>query len=181
LAYPFLHDKLTGVHPDLQALAVEPSACPTLTRGAFEYDFGDTAGMTPLVKMYTLGHTFVPPSIHAGGLRYHGDAPSLSALHAGGIIDAVAYQQLPVFDAAVTFTRVEGLLPAPESAHAIKAAIDLAVECRETGQPRTILFNLSGHGFFDLGAYDAYFAGGLQNFELPEEQMQEALAALPTV
>ena len=180
LAYPFLHDKLTAGRK-LQALAVEPSACPTLTRGAFRYDFGDTAGMVPLVKMYTLGHTFVPAAIHAGGLRYHGDAPSLSALCDQGLIEAVAYQQLPVFDAAVTFTRVEGILPAPESAHAVKAAMDMALECRESGERRVILFNLSGHGHFDLGAYDAYFSGQLQNYELPDEKLEEALAALPVV
>lgn len=180
LAYPFLRDKLVDGR-DTRVLAVEPSACPTLTQGSYAFDFGDTAGMAPIVKMYTLGHTFVPASIHAGGLRYHGAAPSISALHHEGIIDAVAYQQIPVFDAAVTFTRVEGLLPAPESAHAVKAAIDLALECRESGEQRTILFNLSGHGFFDLGAYDDYFAGRLENYELPRAQMEEALAALPTV
>jgi tryptophan synthase beta chain len=180
LAYPFVQDKLDGSQ-NLQVLAVEPAACPTLTRGEFRYDFGDTAGMTPLVKMYTLGHTFVPASIHAGGLRYHGDAPSLSTLCHEGIIDAVAYQQLPVFEAAVTFSRVEGILPAPESAHVIKAAIDRALECREAGEHKVILFNLSGHGHFDLGAYDAYFSGELQNYELPEEKVAEALAALPAI
>lgn len=180
LAYPFLQDKLTGTQ-DVRALAVEPSACPTLTRGAFRYDFGDTAGMAPIVQMYTLGHTFVPASIHAGGLRYHGDAPSLSLLYHEGVMDAVAYQQLPIFEAAVTFARIEGLLPAPESAHAIKATMDLALECREKGEQRTILFNLSGHGYFDLGAYDAYLAGSLQNYELPATKVEEALAALPAV
>lgn len=180
LAYPFVQDKLDGSQ-NPQILAVEPAACPTLTRGEFRYDFGDTAGMTPLLKMYTLGHTFVPASIHAGGLRYHGDAPSLSALCHEGVIDAIAYQQLPIFDAAVEFSRVEGILPAPESAHAIKAAIDRAVECREAGEQKVILFNLSGHGHFDLGAYDAYFSGDMQNYELPEEQVEEALAALPAV
>jgi len=180
LAYPFLQDKLAG-SKDPRILAVEPTACPTLTRGSYLYDFGDTAGMTPLVKMYTLGHTFVPASIHAGGLRYHGDAPSLSALCHQGLIQAVAYQQLPVFDAAVAFTRVEGILPAPESAHAIKAAMDLALECRERGESQVILFNLSGHGHFDLGAFDAYFSGSLQNYELPQEQVDRALAELPAV
>ena len=181
LAYPFVQDKLTGGKGDLQVLAVEPSACPTLTRGQMRFDFGDTAGMTPLVKMYTLGHTFVPASIHAGGLRYHGDAPSLSALCEKRVMDAVAYQQVPVFEAAVTFTRVEGILPAPESAHAIKAAIDAAVDCRERAERKTILFNLSGHGHFDLSAYDAYFAGELQNYELSQEQIERALAELPAV
>jgi len=180
LAYPFVRDKLTE-GKGTRVLAVEPSACPTLTRGAYEFDYGDTVGMTPIVKMYTLGHRFVPASIHAGGLRYHGGAPSLSALCHEGVIDAMAYQQLDVFDAAVTFTRVEGLLPAPESAHAVKAAMDLAIECRERGEGKTILFNLSGHGFFDLGAYDAYFAGRLENFELPEAKLEAALAELPAV
>lgn len=180
IAYPFIQDKLTA-GKDTQILAVEPSACPTLTRGSLQYDFGDTAGLTPLVRMYTLGHDFVPPAIHAGGLRYHGAAPSISALCEHGLVEAVAYPQLPVFDAAVTFTRVEGLLPAPESAHAIKAAIDLANECRERGEQRTILFNLSGHGFFDLGAYDAYFAGLLENYELSDTRLREALATVPTI
>lgn len=180
IAYPFVQDKLAQ-GKNTRILAVEPSACPTLTRGALQYDFGDTAGLTPLVRMYTLGHDFVPPAIHAGGLRYHGVAPSISALYEHGVIDAVAYPQLPVFDAAVTFTRVEGLLPAPESAHAIKAAIDLANKCRERGEQRTILFNLSGHGFFDLGAYDAYFADLLENYDLSDARLQEALATVPSL
>lgn len=180
IAYPFAQDKLTG-GKDTRILAVEPSACPTLTRGSLQYDFGDTAGLTPLVRMYTLGHDFVPPAIHAGGLRYHGVAPSISALYEYGVIDAVAYLQLPVFDAAVTFTRTEGLLPAPESAHAIKAAIDLANECRERGERRTILFNLSGHGFFDLGAYDAYFADLLENYDLADARLDAALATVPSL
>jgi tryptophan synthase beta chain len=180
LVYPFLHDKLaTG--KEVEALAVEPSACPTLTRGAFRFDFGDTAGMAPVTRMYTLGHTFVPAAIHAGGLRYHGDAPTLSALVAEGIIRAIAYDQLPVFDAAVTFARTEGILPAPEAAHAVKATMDIASECRESGERKVILFNLSGHGHFDLGAYDAYFAGQLQNYELPQEQIDRAMASLPAV
>jgi tryptophan synthase beta chain len=180
LAYPFLQDKLTG-RADVQALAVEPAACPTLTRGSFRFDYGDTAGMAPITRMYTLGHTFVPASIHAGGLRYHGDAPSLSWLVDAGVIGALAYQQIPVFDAAITFTRTEGILPAPESAHAIKAAIDLANECKESGEQKVILFNLSGHGHFDLGAYDAYFSGHLENYELPEEEIKQALAGLPEI
>jgi tryptophan synthase beta chain len=180
LAYPFVQDKLT-LGTNLQVLAVEPAACPTLTRGLFEYDFADTGQMTPLLKMYTLGHGFVPAPIHAGGLRYHGDSPSLSTLYREGVIEAVAYQQLPVFDAAVTFTRVEGILPAPESAHAIKAAMDMALDCRETGQQKVILLNLSGHGHFDLGAYEAYFAGKLENYELPQEQLDAALAELPAM
>ena len=181
LANPFLQDKLTGSKPGLRALAVEPAACPTLTRGRYAFDFGDTAGMAPIVKMYTLGHGFVPAAIHAGGLRYHGDAPSLSALYEQGIIDAVAYTQGPIFEAAVQFARTEMILPAPESAHAIKAAIDLATEARERGQEQVILFNLSGHGHFDLAAYDAFHAGTLENFELPQVEIDEAMAALPSV
>jgi tryptophan synthase beta chain len=181
LAYPFLQDKLNGDRKDLRALAVEPAACPTLTRGRYAFDFGDTAGMAPIVKMYTLGHGFVPAPIHAGGLRYHGDAPSLSALVDAGVIDAVAYTQGPVFEAAVQFARSEMILPAPESAHAIRAAIDLAEEAKQSGQSRVILFNLSGHGHFDLSAYDAFHAGALENIELPQEQIDEAMAALPAL
>jgi tryptophan synthase beta chain len=162
-------------------LAVEPAACPTLTRGRYAFDFGDTAGMAPIVQMYTLGHGFVPAPIHAGGLRYHGDAPSLSALVHEGVIDAVAYTQGPVFEAALQFARTEMILPAPESAHAIRAAIDQAEEARQSGDSRVILFNLSGHGHFDLAAYDAYHNGALENIELPQEQIDEAMAALPTV
>jgi tryptophan synthase beta chain len=179
-AYPFLRDKIVDGR-DLRAIAVEPSACPTLTRGVYRYDFGDTAGMTPLIKMFTLGHSFVPSRIHAGGLRYHGASPSLSALHDRGVIEAVAYTQVPVFDAAVTFARTEGILPAPESAHAIKATVDLANECKERSERKTIVFNLSGHGHFDLGAYDAYFAGQLEDFQLPQAQVDRALEALPAV
>lgn len=180
IAYPFLRDKIVDGAP-VEAIAVEPSACPTLTRGSFDFDFGDTAGMAPIVKMYTLGHTFVPAAIHSGGLRYHGAAPSLSALYERGMIRGLAYGQLDVFSAAVTFARTEGLVPAPESAHAIKATMDLAIQCRERGESKTILFNLSGHGNFDLGAYDAYLSGELENFELPEAELRESLAALPGV
>jgi tryptophan synthase beta chain len=179
-AYPFLRDKIVD-GKDLRAVAVEPSACPTLTRGVFRYDFGDTAGMTPLVKMYTLGHTFVPSRIHAGGLRYHGASSSLSALHDRGVIEAIAYTQVPVFEAAVAFARTEGILPAPESAHAIRATVDLANECKERGERKTIVFNLSGHGHFDLGAYDAYFAGQLEDYELAQSEVDQALEALPAL
>lgn len=181
LAYPFLQDKLTGGRDSLRALAVEPAACPTLTRGRYAFDFGDTAGMAPIVKMYTLGHTFVPAAIHAGGLRYHGDAPTLSALYDQKVIDAVAYAQVPVFEAAQLFARTEMILPAPESAHAIKAAIDLAIQARESGNAQVILFNLSGHGHFDLSAYDAFHNGTLESFELPQEQIDEAMALLPAI
>jgi tryptophan synthase beta chain len=179
LAYPFARDKLAGSKPALRLLAVEPEACPTLTRG--EYDYGDTVGLTPLVKMYTLGHTFVPPAIHAGGLRYHGDAPSLCLLVHEKVIDAVAYHQTACFEAAVQFARAEGIIPAPEASHAIRAAIDSALRAREAGERRVILFNLSGHGHFDMSAYDAYFSGKLQDYAYPREKVEEALRHLPKV
>lgn len=159
LAFPFLKDKLTGDRPETEFIAVEPTACPTLTRGEYRYDYGDTAGLTPLLKMYTLGHDFVPSPIHAGGLRYHGDAPLLCLLYHEGYISASAYEQREVFEAAVTFARTEGIVPAPESAHAIKKAIDLALEQRDDG--KVILFNLSGHGYFDLSAYELFLQGRL--------------------
>jgi tryptophan synthase beta chain len=179
LTFPFVRDKLQG--RDVRIVAVEPAACPTLTRGVYAYDFGDTAMMTPLVKMHTLGHNFVPAGIHAGGLRYHGMAPLVSLLKEQGLIDAVAYPQNPVFEAAVTFGRTEGILPAPESAHAIKGAIDEALRCKESGESKTILIGLSGHGNFDMSAYDAYLAGELEDIELPEANIQAAMAALPRV
>ncbi len=163
LSFPFLADKLRGDRPDLEVVAVEPTACPTLTKGEYRYDFGDTVGLTPLIKMYTLGHDFVPPPIHAGGLRYHGDAPIVCKLYDLGYISAVAYSQRDVFEAAVTFARTEGIVPAPESAHAVRKAIDLALECKETGEEKVILFNLSGHGYFDLSAYDKYLKGELED------------------
>lgn len=157
IALPFVRDKING--KDVRIVAVEPTACPSLTKGRLDYDFGDTAGLTPLLKMYTLGHDFVPSPIHAGGLRYHGAAPIISRLVADGLIEARAYDQKPVFDAAVQFAKAEGIIPAPETAHAIRAAIDEAIRCKEEGVRRTILFNLSGHGHFDMSAYDGYFAG----------------------
>ena len=163
LSFPFLADKLRGEKPNLEVVAVEPTACPTLTEGEYRYDFGDTVGMTPLIKMYTLGHDFVPPPIHAGGLRYHGDAPIVCKLYDLGYISAVAYRQTEVFEAAVTFARTEGIVPAPESAHAVKRAIDEAIKCRETGEEKVILFNLSGHGYFDLNAYDRFLQGKLED------------------
>jgi tryptophan synthase beta chain len=181
LAFPFVADKLTGKSPDLRIIAVEPAACPTLTRGVYAYDFGDTARMAPIVKMHTLGHGFVPQAIHAGGLRYHGVAPLISHLYQAQTIEAVAYPQNPVFEAALRFTRSEGIVPAPESAHAIRAAIDEALRCKEAGESKTILFNLSGHGFFDLAAYDRYLAGELEDYEYPVEAVQAALADLPVV
>ena len=163
ISFPFLADKFAG--KDLRVIAVEPTACPTLTAGEFRYDFGDTAGMTPLMEMYTLGNEFVPAGIHAGGLRYHGDSPLVSLLYKEGLIEAVAYNQNPVFEAAIQFSRTEGIVPAPESAHAIRAAVDEALICKETGEAKTILFNLSGHGYFDLTAYDQYLAGDLVDYD----------------
>jgi tryptophan synthase beta chain len=177
--FPFVRDKAHG--DKVRIVAVEPKACPTLTRGKFTYDFGDTAQLTPLMLMYTLGHDFTPASIHAGGLRYHGDSPLVSQLVHEGIVEAVAYHQNPVFDAAVTFARHEGIIPAPESAHAIKGAIDEAIRAREAGQARVIVFNLSGHGHFDMAAYDNYFAKKLEDFELPQSAIDEALKTLPKV
>jgi tryptophan synthase beta chain len=160
-------------------IACEPAACPTLTRGVYRYDFGDTMGMTPLMPMYTLGHDFVPPPMHAGGLRYHGDAPLLCGLVREGIVEARAFRQNETFEAAVRFARTEGIIPAPEPAHAIRAAIDEALAAREAGEERVILFNLCGHGHFDLAAYDAYLAGELEDPEFSEDEMEQALARLP--
>jgi tryptophan synthase beta chain len=162
MSFPFLMDKLSG-KKDTNVIAVEPTACPSLTGGEFRYDFGDTAGLTPLLKMYTMGHEYVPPSIHAGGLRYHGDSPIVSQLYADKVIDAVAYHQTEVFEAAVKFARTEGIVSAPESAHAIKCAIDKALECKKSGEKKTILFTLSGHGHFDMGSYDSYFSGNMKD------------------
>lgn len=181
IALPFVGDKITGKNPNVRILAVEPTACPSLTRGVYAYDYGDTAKMAPIVKMHTLGHSFVPQAIHAGGLRYHGVSPLVSHLLEGGFIEAVAYPQNPVFAAAVQFARAEGLVPAPESAHAIKAAIDEALKCKESGESKTILFNLSGHGFFDMTAYDRYLSGDLQDYEYPVDEVEAALASLPSV
>jgi tryptophan synthase beta chain len=160
-------------------VACEPAACPTLTRGVYRYDFGDTMGMTPLMPMYTLGHDFVPPPVHAGGLRYHGDAPLVCGLVRAGVVEARAFRQNPTFEAAVTFARTEGIVPAPEPAHAIRAVIDEALDARDAGEPRVILFNLCGHGHFDLAAYEAYLAGELEDPEFSEEEMKAALARLP--
>jgi tryptophan synthase beta chain len=181
LAFPFVADKLAGKAKDLRIVAAEPAACPSLTKGVYTYDFGDTAGMTPLVKMYTLGHGFVPPGIHAGGLRYHGMAPLVSALYARGVIEARAPHQTECFAAAVAFARSEGIVPAPESSHAIRVAMDEALACKERGEGRTILFNLSGHGDFDMQAYDDYLAGRLRDYAYPADKVQEALAGLPLV
>ena len=155
---------------------MEPSACPSLTKGTLAYDYGDTAKLTPLIKMYTLGHDFVPPGIHAGGLRYHGASPLLSHLLKLGQIEAKSYRQLPVFEAALSFARTEGILPAPESSHAIRAAVDEALLAREEGRQRTILFCLSGHGHFDLSSYESYLTGKLQDYEYPGQDVARALA-----
>ncbi len=179
-AFPFLKDKLDG-KTNTRIVAVEPSACPTLTKGIYGYDFGDTVGMTPLIKMFTLGHNFMPPPIHAGGLRYHGAAPLVCSLYGDDLIEAIAYAQKRVFEAAVLFAQTEGILPAPESSHAIKAAIDEALKCRESGEGKVIAFNLSGHGHFDLGAYEAYHAGKLEDLEYPEEMAGEIEASLPRI
>ena len=177
LAFPFLRERLTG-RSKTRFLAVEPAACPTMTRGKFAYDFGDTIGMTPLLEMYTLGHGFVPDGIHAGGLRYHGMAPLVSGLAKPGFIEPVGYPQRAVFDAAVQFARAEGTIPAPETAHAIRAVIDEAVRARERGESPVILFNFSGHGLLDLAAYDSYFAGTMSDVTLSEARIQELVAAL---
>lgn len=181
IAFPFLQDKLAGTQPNVRLMAVEPEACPTLTRGHYAYDFGDTAGLTPLMQMYTLGHQFMPPGIHAGGLRYHGDSALVSQLYHEGRIEARALHQRPCFEAATLFARTEGILPAPESAHAIRAAIEEALEAKEAGEERVILFCLSGHGHFDLSAYDHYTSGELVDVEYPQEYIDRALEALPKV
>ncbi|MDP2976937.1 MAG: TrpB-like pyridoxal phosphate-dependent enzyme, partial [Anaerolineales bacterium] len=180
LAYPFLRQNLKDGQR-ARFLAVEPTATPSLTRGVYTFDYGDTAKMAPIVKMHTLGHSFVPPSIHAGGLRYHGMAPSLSALCDAGYIDAVAVPQVATFEAALTFARAEGILPAPESAHAIRAAIDEALDAKAKGEKRVILFNLSGHGHFDMAAYQAYLRGQLEDYAYPAEAIQAAMQDLPQV
>jgi tryptophan synthase beta chain len=178
LVFPFLRGNLaTGDHPRI--VAAEPAACPTLTRGVYRYDYGDTSGLTPLMPMYTLGHDFVPPPVHAGGLRYHGDSPMVSGLVKAGVVEARAYKQTETFAAAVEFARNEGIIPAPEPAHAIRAAIEEAVAARESGEERTILFGLCGHGNFDMAAYDAFLAGRLEDPEFSEADMEAALARLP--
>lgn len=177
LAFPFLKDKLKG-KTNPKVIAVEPMSCPTLTKGLYEYDFGDMAGMTPLVKMYTLGHDFMPPAIHAGGLRYHGMAPIVSNLAKDKVIEARAYHQIECFASAVLFARTEGIVPAPESSHAIHCAIEEAKHAREG---EVIIFNLSGHGHFDMTAYDKYFSGQLEDYEYPMDKIKEALKTVPKV
>jgi tryptophan synthase beta chain len=180
-SFPFIADKLSGKKKKLRVVAIEPSACPSLTKGKYVYDFGDTVGLTPLVKMHTLGHGFVPAPMHAGGLRYHGMAPLICKLYDEGVLEARAVPQLATFQAAVTFARAEGILPAPEAAHAVRGAIDEALRCKEEGKKRAIVFNLCGHGYLDLSAYEAYLAGKLHDYEYPAEKVEEALRGLPAV
>jgi len=176
LSFPFIREKIAG--KEVHILATEPAACPTLTRAPFVYDFGDTAKMTPLLPMYSLGHDFVPPPIHAGGLRYHGMAPLVSQLVRDGLIEARALHQLECYEASVLFARTEGFLPAPETSHAIAAAIQEAKKAKEEGKEKVILFNWSGHGMMDMAAYDAFFQGKLQDMALPEEILKESLSGL---
>ncbi len=179
IAFPYVADKAAG--SKVRLLAAEPSSCPTLTKGVYAFDYGDTAQMAPISRMYTLGHDFMPPGIHAGGLRYHGASPLVSQLVNAGVIEARAVGQLAVFEAAVTFARTEAIIPAPESAHAIRVAIDEALQAKQEGKEKVILFNLSGHGHVDMAAYDAYFSGKLEDFEYPAEKVKESLAHLPRV
>ena len=180
IAYPFVRENLKN-GKRARILAVEPTAAPSLTKGVYTFDYGDTARMAPIVKMHTLGHDFVPPAIHAGGLRYHGMAPSMCALYDAGHVEAIAVKQKTTFEAAVQFAKAEGIVPAPESAHAIRAAIDEALDAKKKGEKRVILFNLSGHGNFDMAAYESYLGGKLEDYEYPEEAVKEAMAKLPEV
>jgi tryptophan synthase beta chain len=179
LAFPFVSDRAGG--KQVRCLAVEPASCPTLTKGVYAFDYGDTAQLAPITKMYTLGHDFMPPGIHAGGLRYHGDSALISQLYHEGAIEAKSYKQNSCFEGALLFARSEGIVPAPESSHAVRAAIDEAVLAKEEGKEKTILFGLSGHGQLDMGAYDAYLSGNLEDFEYPEEKIRAALQRLPKV
>ncbi|MBC8390518.1 MAG: TrpB-like pyridoxal phosphate-dependent enzyme [Actinobacteria bacterium] len=181
LFLPFVKDKIDGTKPDLRIINVEPMSAPTLTKGPYAYDFGDKAGLTPLMKMFTLGHDFIPPPIHAGGLRYHGMAPIICHLANLGLVEARAVHQLGTFEAGITFARSEGIISAPETDHAIRAGIDEALKCKETGESKTILIAHSGHGHVDMAAYDAYLEGKLKDYEYPEEKIKEALKKLPKV
>ncbi len=181
LYLPFVKDKIDGTKPDLRIINVEPASCPTMTKGPYTWDYGDVAGLAPIIRMYTLGHTFVPPPVHAGGLRYHGMAPIICHLHKLGLVEARAEHQLATFKAGITFARTEGIVSAPEPNHAIKVVIDEALKCRESGESKTILLAHSGHGHFDMAAYEAYLSGKLEDYEYPEEKVKEALAHLPEV
>ncbi len=178
---PWIRDKISGEKPDMRIICVEPTAAPSLTKGPYAYDFGDEAGLTPLLKMYTLGHDFMPPPVHAGGLRYHGMAPIICHLYNLGLIEARAEHQLATFEAGVTFARTEGIISAPEPCHDLKVAIDEALKCKESGEAKTILIAHSGHGHFDLAAYDEYLSGRMQDYEYPEEKVKDALTRLPKV
>ncbi len=181
LFLPFVKDKIDGTKPDLRIINVEPASCPTVTKGPYAYDYGDSAKLAPIVKMYTLGHGFIPPPVHAGGLRYHGMAPIISHLHRLGLVEARAEHQTATFEAGVTFARTEGIISAPETCHCIKVAIDEALKCREAGESKTILIAHSGHGHVDMAAYDAYLSGKLIDYEYPKELVEAALADLPKV
>jgi len=178
---PFIKDKIEGRKPDLRIINVEPESCPTLTKGLYAYDFGDVAGMTPLLKMFTLGHDFMPPPVHAGGLRYHGLSPIICHLHKLGLVEAKAVPQLATFEAGIQFARTEGIISAPETNHAIRVTIDEALKCKETGEAKTILLAHSGHGHFDMAAYDAYLSGKLEDYAYPADKVKEALSRLPKV
>ncbi|MGD2270412.1 MAG: TrpB-like pyridoxal phosphate-dependent enzyme [Desulfobacterales bacterium] len=178
---PWIRDKISGEKPDLRVICVEPEACPTMTRGIYAFDFGDTAGMAPIAKMHTLGHTFIPPPIHAGGLRYHGMATIICKLYDLGLVEAEAVHQTAVFEAGVKFARTEGIITGPEPCHDLKVAIDEALKCKESGEAKTILIAHSGHGHFDLASYDAYLTGKLTDFALPEDDIKKAQAELPEI
>lgn len=180
-AFPFVRDKIIGKQPDIKIISVEPLACPTLTQGEYRYDFGDSMGLTPLLKMYTLGHDFVPASIHAGGLRYHGDSPLLCKLTKEGYMEAIAYYQKEVFEAATLFARTEGIIVAPEAAHAVKAAIDFAKMCKRNNEKKTIVFANSGHGYFDLSAYDAYNNNKMETHKHAKVNIKKSMAKLPVI
>jgi pyridoxal-phosphate dependent TrpB-like enzyme len=179
IAFPFLADKAAG--KKVRLVGVEPTSCPSMTKGVYAYDYGDVSGYTPLMKMYTLGHNFMPPGIHAGGLRYHGESPLVSQLYHEKLIEAVAVPQLATFAAGVQFAKAEGIIPAPESCHGIRAVIDEALRCKASGEPKTLLFCLSGHGHFDMASYDRYLSGKLEDFDYPSELVAEALKDLPKV
>ena len=178
---PWIRDKISGKKPDLRIICVEPKATPTLTRGPYTYDFGDVAGLTPLLKMHTLGHDFIPPPVHAGGLRYHGMAPIICHLYNLGLVEARAEHQLATFEAGVQFARTEGIITAPEPCHDLRVAIDEALKCKESGESKNILIAHSGHGHFDLAAYDSYLSGKMVDYDFPEDKMKEALSSLPEV
>lgn len=179
LAFPFIADRANG--KNIRCLAVEPASCPTLTKGVYAFDYGDTAKVAPITMMYTLGHDFMPPGIHAGGLRYHGESPLVSQLYHAGQIEAKSYKQNSCFEGALLFARSEGIVPAPESSHAVRAAIDEAIQAKEEGKEKTILFGLSGHGQLDMGAYDAFLSGTLEDYEYPSEKVKQALERLPKI